>query len=59
MDIWEIMKPVGIPSQSRDQAIRNWLEILGLWIMRFCFTEAKIRRESEGKSPRNDHVDSP
>ena len=35
--------------QSRDQAIRNLLEILGLWSMRFCFTEANILRESEGK----------
>lgn len=50
MDILEIMKPIGFPPQSRDQAIRNRLEILGLWVPRFCFTEAKTLRELEGKS---------
>ena len=50
MDILEIMKPIGFPPQSRDQAIRNRLEILGLWVLRFCFTEAKTLRELEGKS---------
>lgn len=50
MDILEIMKLVGFPPHSRDQAIRNRLEIWGLWVMRFCFTEAKTVRESEGKS---------
>ena len=43
MDILEIIKLVRFPPQSRDQVIRNRLEILGLWVMRFCITEAKTQ----------------